>query len=51
MEKNWDKVFKVEIVYFLENDFKLGLFGEVIDVRTPEAFSEDRIYGAVKYPI
>ena len=50
-EEDTTEVFKVEIDYFLEKDFKLGLFGEVIDVRTPEAFSKDRIYGAVKYPI
>ena len=49
-EEDTTEVFKVEVNKFLVKDFKLGLFDEVIDVRTPEEFSKDRIHGAVNIP-
>ena len=49
-EEDTTDVFKVEVNKFLVKNFKLGLFDEVIDVRTPEEFSKDRIHGAVNIP-
>ena len=42
--------FKIEIKQFSIRDFKLNLFDEVIDVRTVEEFSEDRIPRSVNIP-
>ena len=36
-EEDTTEVFKVEVNKFLVKDFKLGLYDEVIDVRTPES--------------
>ena len=49
-EEDTTDVFKVEVNKFLVKNFQLGLFDEVIDVRTPEEFSKDRIHGAVNIP-
>ena len=49
-EEDTTEVFKVEVNKFSVKDFKLGLFDELIDVRTPEEFSKDRIHGAVNIP-
>ena len=49
-ETSTEDIFKIGFQRISIRDFKLRVFDEIIDVRTPEEFSRDRIHGSINIP-
>jgi len=45
--------YSCHVPYFSVSDFnpKVKMFDEIIDVRTPDEFAEDRVFGAINLPV